>query len=365
MSLYPTFVSKLNQPYPQPFTVRNALLKASMAGALVALVNLVFQPFGLAEFQHTHKPWILLGFGIPVFFWVGMPGIALGFLFPKSRRYQQRHWTVWKQLIANAVITFGVAASLFFYAKWVGFTPFTSIPYLLICSFSFATLITIFLLFFDTSMYLAEVDKRATLESEELKMLLRESHHRMRNQLQVIASILRLQTNTITDVKALEALRTSEKRLEAIAMLHEKLYKNENVTTVDLCAYLEELTRIVASHHADLTPNVAISVENLTALNVSLDTAVPLGLIVNELITNSFKHAFRHMDHCQIQLILDRAADGRNRLTVRDNGPGIPDGQIMGSGQSLGMRLVNALTQQLRGQLSYQQNGGAEFVVKF
>jgi two-component sensor histidine kinase len=365
MSFYPLFVSRLNQLYPQPFTVRNAARKALIAGVVVALIDLVFQPFGLAEFQHPYKPWVLLGFGVPAFIWVGLPGVLLPLMFPRFRQRQARHWTVWKQILVNILITFGVAGSLFFYSKWVGFVPFTAVGYLLLCSFSFALLITIFFLFFDKTVYLTEVDKRTAQESDQLKMLLRESHHRMRNHLQVIASILRLQTNTVTDARALEVLRTSEKRLEAIAILHEKLYKNENVNTVDLCAYLEELTRIIADHHAELIPNVAIEVENVAALNVSLDRAVPLGLIVNELITNSFKHAFQNMDDCRIQLILDRATDGRNRLTVRDNGPGIPDGLIAQSGASLGMRLVKALTQQLRGQLSYRQNGGAEFVVEF
>ncbi|MBO0939833.1 sensor histidine kinase [Fibrella sp. HMF5335] len=365
MSLYPFLVSRLKQPYPQPFTVRNAGLKATIAGMIVALVDLVFQPFGLAEFRHPHKFWVLLGFGVPVAIWVGLPGVLLGLLFPRHRREQQRRWTLWKQILVNIIITFGIAGTLFFYSKWIGFIPFTSVGYLLLCSFSFAALITIFFVFFDKTVYLTEVDKRAAQESEELKMLLRESHHRMRNHLQVIASILRLQTNTVTDARALNALRTSEKRLESIAILHEKLYKNENVSTVDLCAYLEELTRIIAHHHAELIPNVAIKVDNVAALNVSLDTAVPLGLIVNELITNSFKHAFYNMGDCRIQLILDRTDDGRNRLTVRDNGPGIPNGIMNLSGASLGMRLVKALTQQLRGQLSYRQNDGAEFVVQF
>ncbi|MEZ0610496.1 sensor histidine kinase [Fibrella sp. WM1] len=360
-----TLLRKLKAPYPQPFDVSKAFRKALLAGILVSLVNLTFQPFGLSSFEHPYKTWVLLGFGVPVFFWVGVLGVLVPMCSPSFWGRQQEHWTLWKQLLISYLITVCITVSMYFYAQWIEFAPFASIGYLVVCSFFFGALVSLFFLFFDQNTYLAEVDRRSTAESEELKMLIRESHHRMRNHLQVIASILRLQTSSITDERALEALRTSEKRLESIAILHEKLYCNESVSRVDLRAYLEELIEIIARHHAELTPNVAIQVEDYAALRVPLDTAVPLGLIVNELITNSFKHAFRTMDNGAIQLILDQSADGRNRLIVRDNGPGVPDEVVDQPGTSLGMRLVKALTQQLKGQLSYSSNGGAEFVVQF
>jgi two-component sensor histidine kinase len=365
MSALTTLQTKLNAPYPQPFEPRQALRKALLAGLMVSLIDVTFQPFGLAEFQHPYKTWVLLGFGLPVLVCLGLFGWALPILFLDYFNHQRINWTLWKQILANYLLTVCITVAMYFYARWVGFTPFAQVGYLALCSFCFGTLITVFFLFFDQTIYLAEADRRATQESEELKLLLRESHHRMRNHLQVIASILRLQTNTVTDARALEALRTSENRLEAMAVLHEKLYRNENVSRVDLCAYLEELIQIIARHHAELTPNVAIQVEDHAALSVPLDTAVPLGLIVNELITNSFKHAFQKMDQCTIQLILDQAADGRNRLTIRDNGPGVPEALVTQPGASLGMRLIKALTQQLHGQLSYRTHGGAEFVVQF
>ncbi len=366
MTAYSALLHKLNLPYPQPFAPAAAFRKALTAGAFVALLNLVFQPFGLAAYQHSHKPWVLTGFGVPVVFWVTMLGVVLPWAWPRFRYQQRQNWSVWKQLLANNLITVFITATIYVYARWVGFAPFASVTYLVVCSFSFAMLVSLFFVFSDHNARLSESDRRATQESADLKLLLRESHHRMRNHLQVIASVLRLQTNSVTDAKALDALRTSEKRLESIAILHEKLYQNENVSQVDLCGYLEELTRIVARHHAELIPNVAIRVQNRAAISVSLDTAVPLGLIVNELITNSFKHAFVHMDQCVIDLILDQADDGRHRLTIRDNGPGVPGGlNPAGNGTSLGLRLIKALTQQLRAQLSYRHNGGAEFVVQF
>lgn len=366
-----SILARLKTPYPQPLDPRGALRKALMAGVIVSLIDYFFEPFGLSTFTHPHKGWVLIGFGVPVFFWV----FVIGFLVPYYSPYFERlkPWTVGKQMLTICLITTGITVTMYFYARWVGFRPFTDVRYLIGCCMSFAVAITIFFLFFDRSNYLAAEEGRQRQESEELRMLMRESHHRMRNHLQVIASILRLQAHVVTDARALDALRTSEHRLESIAILHEKLYRHDDGPShVMLREYLEELTRIIAQHHAELVPNVAIQVEDRVALRVPLDTAVPLGLIVNELVTNSFKHAFQALDAGRIQLELDRTPDGQHLLTVRDNGPGVPaelmnqhglsPGALSGS---LGLRLIGALTQQLRGQLAYRHNGGAEFAVRF
>ncbi len=363
---------RLNQPYPQPVDFTGIFRKAIVAGVFVSLIDLVFQPFGLASFEHPYKLLVTAGFVVPVFFWVAFYGVMMPKLFPVWLNLNR--WRVRDQLLGNIVIMLSITVTLFFYSRAIGFKPFSSVSYLFFCALSFAIVITIFFLFFDKSVHLEKTDQRATREVEELRMLVRESHHRMRNHLQVIASMLRLQTNVVTDARALEVLRTSESRLESIAILHEKLYRRENTTpaltnSVALREYLEELTQIIARNHADLAPPVAIQVEDRTALTVPLDTAVPLGLIVNELLTNSFKYAFRELDEGRICVTLDNAHDGRHELTVCDNGPGLPVELLQPTGlgptRSLGMRLVRALTQQLRGELAYQHNGGAEFVVRF
>ncbi len=202
-------------------------------------------------------------------------------------------------------------------------------------------------------------------QAEELKVLMREVHHRVKNNLQVIVSMLRMQARTLEDKIAIEALTNSESRLQSIAIVHEKLYKSNNLDGVLLKDYLQELMDVLANQYQNMVPNFTYTVNDNTALTTNLNTAIPLGMIVNELVTNSFKYAFTATQNAIINVQLDSLNNKDYQLTVHDNGPGFANGQLPKSSTSLGLKLVHLFTEQLNGSLKYAVDNGSSFMVIF
>ena len=202
-------------------------------------------------------------------------------------------------------------------------------------------------------------------QSEELKMLMREVHHRVKNNLQIISAMLRMQARSVVDKSAIEALVNSENRLQTIAMVHEKLYKSENLSGVLLKDYLQELMDVLAKQHQNIVPKFQFTIQDNAQLTTNLDTAIPLGLIVNELVTNSFKYAFKELESGEINLLIGKANSSSYQLEIRDNGLGFPDGKLPKNSASLGLKLVNLFIEQLNGSLKYESNGGSQFTIIF
>jgi|GEM_PF-2843775 len=208
-------------------------------------------------------------------------------------------------------------------------------------------------------------NQQITKQAEELKVLMREVHHRVKNNLQVIVAMLRMQARTVEDKVAIEALVNSENRLRSIAIVHEKLYKSNNLGGVLLKDYLQELMEVLANQYQSMVPNFKYAVNDNTALTTNLDTAIPLGMIVNELVTNSFKYAFATTENAIINIQLDSLSSKDYQLTVNDNGVGFANGQLPKNTTSLGLKLVNLFTEQLNGSLKYSANNGSSFMVSF
>jgi two-component sensor histidine kinase len=201
-------------------------------------------------------------------------------------------------------------------------------------------------------------------QAEDLKTLMKEVHHRVKNNLQLIVAMLRMQHRTIEDKAAIDALVNSENRLHAIAMVHEKLYKTENITSVLLKDYLQELIDVLAVQYHKASKPVQFKIVDNTELSTTLDTAIPVGLIVNELVTNSLKYAFTNIEHGEIKLEISRI-DNKYQLSIKDNGIGLPNGHLPETPNTLGLRLVNLFTDQLNGSLQYSSNKGACFTILF
>jgi two-component sensor histidine kinase len=208
-------------------------------------------------------------------------------------------------------------------------------------------------------------NRQITKQAEELKVLMREVHHRVKNNLQVIVSMLRMQARTLEDKIAIEALTNSESRLLSIAIVHEKLYKSNNLDGVLLKDYLQDLMDVLANQYQNMAPNFTFTVHDNTALITNLDTAIPLGMIVNELVTNSFKYAFTTKENAIINLQLDKLNHNNYQLTVQDNGIGFANGQLPKSSTNLGLKLVHLFTEQLNGSLKYAVDNGSTFMVSF
>lgn len=212
-----------------------------------------------------------------------------------------------------------------------------------------------------TARKLAEEITWKSLKEKEL--LLKEIHHRVKNNLQIIVSLLKLQSRYVFDPRDLEIFNKSRSRVETMSLIHEKLYKSADISQIDMGNYLKDLVGHLLKAYNLSTARIefTISAENIL---MSIDTAIPCGLIVNELINNILKHAFPDGYNGKIELNL-RRSDENVVLEVIDNGVGIPDSFDMDKNDSLGMQLVDTLVRQLDGVIEVTGTEGTRFSIEF
>lgn len=206
----------------------------------------------------------------------------------------------------------------------------------------------------------AETQKRLS----EKEVLLKEVHHRVKNNLQVISSLLNLQASQIADARVKSALRESQNRVRSMALIHEKLYQSANLAEVDFAAYLRNLVSFLSQSYRERANSVDIVVR-AAALQLDLETAIPCGLIVNELVSNALKHAFPDGRAGVITVSLEPIAEGQMCLVVADDGVGIPADAGRADGTSLGLSLVRTLVDQIGGSLTITSEVGAAFRICF
>jgi PAS domain S-box-containing protein len=198
---------------------------------------------------------------------------------------------------------------------------------------------------------------------EEKNVLLQEIHHRVKNNMQIISSLLSLQSRHIDEEKTLNILNESQGRIKAMAMVHEKLYQSKNFDNINFADYIKSLIiQLEGSYHMDKT----LIKTNINVEDVYLDinTAIPCGLIINELISNIIKHAFKKGERGTISAKFSRI--GNNYiLSVKDDGIGLPSNIDIENTDTLGLKLVNALVNQLEGTMEINRNDGTQFIIKF
>jgi PAS domain S-box-containing protein len=199
------------------------------------------------------------------------------------------------------------------------------------------------------------LDLSANLKEREV--LLQEVHHRVKNNLQVITSLISMQTRQIEAGASRTALEQCQTRVGAIALIHEKLYQSQDYARVPFSEYAKSLAEGVFQMAGITRDTVSLefAVEDLT---VAIDRAIPCGLILNELITNALKHAFPGDRTGSIRVTLARLGDGRMRMTVSDDGVGLPSGLEAATSGSLGMHLVRMLASQVDGELRMESSNG-------
>ncbi len=213
-----------------------------------------------------------------------------------------------------------------------------------------------------------EVRKKAEIEiSESLKakeIMLKEIHHRVKNNLQVVSSLLFFQSKKITDPKTLEIFREGENRVKSMALIHEKLYKGDDLANIDFKEYVKNLSSyLLQSYGVDQSKFKMIN--GMGDIKLGIDTAVPCGLIINELITNSFKHGFKGQTNGEIKIDMGYDENNNYLLKVSDNGKGLPEGLKIEESDSLGLRLVNNLIIQLNGKVEYSSDNGTTVKLVF
>ncbi|MEM7037582.1 MAG: sensor histidine kinase, partial [Bacteroidota bacterium] len=209
-----------------------------------------------------------------------------------------------------------------------------------------------------------EVQRKKALEQDEEKaILLKEIHHRVKNNLQVVSSLLELQSFEIDDPKAQLAVEDGQSRVKAMALIHEKLYGTDTLSRINFEDYARQLLDQISSVYPG-GKSVArqISTEQPT---LDIDTAIPIGLIMSELITNAFKYGMINTEQGKIDIKLSKVEEGTFRLAIADNGPGLPAEFDLKNARSLGLRLVNNLARQLYGSVEYAYLNGAQFQITF
>ena len=182
----------------------------------------------------------------------------------------------------------------------------------------------------------------------EKEVLLKEIHHRVRNNLQIVSSLLNLQSEHVRDVSTLAALRESQDRVRAMAQIHEKLYQSEGLSQIDVADYVRSMGASLFASYGVRGDVLALHLE-VDEVKLGLDTAIPCGLIINELISNALKHAFPDGRRGEVRVELRAAGEGDLLLRVSDDGVGFPDGFEPRRSKSLGLQLVQALAEQLDG----------------
>ena len=202
-----------------------------------------------------------------------------------------------------------------------------------------------------------------TTSLKEKELLLREIHHRVKNSLQLISSLLTLQASEIDDKKIIAKYKESENRIHTIALIHESLYQSTNISNINFRDYVEILIEDIINSYGVSTNKIKTTLE-LGNYNLGIETAIPLGLIINELISNSLKHAFNGYDKGEIKIILEKN-DETYTLTVKDNGIGLPEGFKFIETNSLGILLINSLVNQLEGKLDVEVNDGTLVTITF
>ncbi len=203
---------------------------------------------------------------------------------------------------------------------------------------------------------------RASVREKEV--LIKEVHHRVKNNMQIISSILSLQSGSVRDPAARECLAECQNRIRSMALVHEKLYRSGNLSRIDFAEYLRSLS--AALFHSCRTDADRIRLD-FRATDVSLDvnTAIPCGLVANELIINALKHAFPAGRSGSLRIGLDALGDGRYRMVVADDGVGFPKDLDFRMTETLGLQLVTLLVDQLNGTVELDRSGGTAFTIAF
>ncbi len=198
---------------------------------------------------------------------------------------------------------------------------------------------------------------------KEKELLLKEIHHRVKNNLQVVSSLLKLQSGYVKDESSLDLLIDSQNRIRSMALVHQKLYQSKDFSEIDFSEYLKQLTEHLLHVFKSRQGDIKIAVEAAN-VNLSIDLAIPCGLILNELISNSLKYAFPPGNKGIITIKFKYQESGYE-IIVSDNGIGFPEDINYRDTKSLGLQLVNTLVGQIEGTITMKVSSGTEFTIQF
>jgi two-component sensor histidine kinase/ABC-type amino acid transport substrate-binding protein len=203
----------------------------------------------------------------------------------------------------------------------------------------------------------ARAERKLRDSLAEKEVLIKEVHHRVKNNLQVISSLIQLQSATLHDERDVALLEEMQQRIKSMALIHERLYRSDDLSSIDCAEYVKSVVADLQIAYLEVSGGVRVRLD-LDSFPCSMDVAVPIGLVVNELVSNSFKYAFRPAGGGTLSVSLKTRADGGFSLAVADDGPGLPADWEERSAASLGITLVKLLASQLDGALFFSGEGG-------
>jgi PAS domain S-box-containing protein len=218
---------------------------------------------------------------------------------------------------------------------------------------------------FDDITERKQAEEQLSAALQEKVVLLKEIHHRVKNNLQVISSLLRLQSTASGDPQVREFLADSQRRVRAMALIHEQLYQSSNLAQINFKDYIQKLVHYLRRSYTQAISNVEVRV-TVEDINIEIEQAVPLGLIISELVSNSLKHAFSSLQSKQtgeVWITAQRESLGDLFLSVGDNGAGMPENLDLEHSPTLGLQLVQSFVDQLQGQLTVQRKPGTIFTI--
>ncbi len=208
----------------------------------------------------------------------------------------------------------------------------------------------------------AETKLKKSLEEKEV--LLKEIHHRVKNNLQIISSLLNLQSRNISDETYLNIFKESQNRVKLMSLVHEKLYQSNDLANIDFSNFIRNLASFLFRSYGGNINRIKLNVVVDENVMLGIDTAIPCGLIINELISNCLKYAFPEPNTGEI--LLSMHSDGNDLiLIVKDNGVGLPKNLDIKKSKSLGLQLVSSLCEQLGGNIKLVRENGTEFTIRF
>jgi PAS domain S-box-containing protein len=208
-----------------------------------------------------------------------------------------------------------------------------------------------------------EIDRKIRDSLKEKEVLLQEVHHRVKNNLQVISSILNLQSSYVTDEGTLEILQESQNRIKSMSFIHETLYRTTDFSSINFSEYIKSLSYNLIQSYRMQNCDVNF-IPNIDVVEMSIDQAIPCGLIVNELVSNALKYAYKDKTEGSLWIDLNEK-DGQVTLRIKDDGVGLPENFKFEKTDSLGVQLVYSLTEQLDGTIQVISDGGTTFLINF
>ncbi len=242
--------------------------------------------------------------------------------------------------------------------KWISLTALLSLLGLI--SFAF-----LFLKIRKQNSIIETQSKAMSQSLKEKESLLKEIHHRVKNNLQIISNLMAKQARKTTDSTVKKMMKEGQDRVQSMALIHQNLYQSEHLSSIDIKAYLEELTQNIAQTQRVSGKEITI-VLNTDDSKLDIDTAIPIGLILNELITNAYKYAFPERDAGEIKISFQKTTEKGFQLQVKDNGIGISNDINIDKAKSLGLNLVRGLVEQLDGTMKFiGSNQGTQFELVF